>query len=226
MVARIGDRVGIEVCVLTAGGGASRVGNAKNGGEGGMRRMARAAIAGAALIAALGYTGALAPAGGLGPGAALAQEATARGKFRIGFQYYNRGLHVAAEKMLSEGLELDSENPEAHFYLAESLRKLGQFAEAVAHYRRSVELDPDGAKAEEARLIMEGVLEERAAIVAARAEEEGRMRDQAQAVMLEVEAEIGALSLRIDEIAGRLDRLVATLDARLGNLERELGTAP
>ena len=113
MVARIGDRVGIEVCVLTAGGGASRVGNAKNGGEGGMRRMARAAIAGAALIAALGYTGALAPAGGLGPGAALAQEATARGKFRIGFQYYNRGLHVAAAKMLSEGLELDSENPEA-----------------------------------------------------------------------------------------------------------------
>ena len=73
---------------------------------------------------------------------------------------------------------------------------------------------------------MEGVLEERAAIVAARAEEEGRMRDQAQAVMLEVEAEIGALSLRIDEIAGRLDRLLATLDARLGNLERELGTAP
>ena len=191
-----------------------------------MRRMARAAIAGAAVLAALGYTGALAPPGGLGPGAALAQEATARGKFRMGFQYHNRGLHVAAAKMLSEGLELDSENPDAHFYLAESLRNLGRFAEAVAQYRRSIELDPDGAKAEVARLIMDGVLDERAAIVAARAEQDARMRDQAKAVMLEVEAEIGTLSLRVDDLAGRLDRLVATLDARLGNLERELGIGP
>ena len=121
--------------------------------------------------------------------------------------------------MLGEGLELDAENPEAHFYLAESLRSLGRYAEAVAHYRRSVELDPDGAKADEARLIMEGVLDERAAIVAARAEEEERIRDQARAVMLEVEAEIVTLSQRVDELAGRLDRLVATLDSRLGNIE-------
>ena len=191
-----------------------------------MRRMALAAVAGVAAIAVLGYTGGLAPAAGWGAGAAFAQEATARGKFRTGFKYYNRGLYVAAAKLLSEGLDLDSENPEAHFLLAESLRNLGRFAELVAHYRRSVELDPDGGKSEEARLIMEGVLVEREAIVAERAEEDVRIRDQAKAVMLEVEAEIGTLSLRIDDLPGRLDRLVATLDARLGNLERELGIAP
>ena len=191
-----------------------------------MRAWARSAVIVAVLSAALGLAGALAPAGEIGAGAAYAQDATARGKFRIGFQYHNRGLHAAAVKMLSEGLELDSENPEAHFYLAESLRSLGEFAEAVSHYRRSVELDPDGAKAEEARLIMEGVLEERAAIAAARAEEEARMRDQAREVMLEVEAKIGALDVRLEDLGGRLDRLVATLDARLGNIERELGIAP
>ena len=185
----------------------------------------KAAVAGAAMALALGFAGA-GLEGGPGVGAAVAQETTARGKFRIGFQYHNRGLHAAAVRMLGEGLELDAENPEAHFYLAESLRSLGRYAEAVAHYRRSVELDPDGAKADEARLIMEGVLDERAAIVAARAEEEERIRDQARAVMLEVEAEIVTLSQRVDELAGRLDRLVATLDSRLGNIEHELGIAP
>ena len=184
----------------------------------------RAAIAGAAV--ALAVAGGPGPAGEWGAGAAYAQEATARGKFRIGFQYYDRGLHAAAVKIVREGLELDSENPEAHFLLAESLRSLGRFAEAVAHYRHYVELDPDGAKAEVARLIMEGVLEERAAIAAARAEEEARMRDQARAVMLEAEAEIGTLGVRLEDLAGRLDRLVATLDSRLGNIERELGIAP
>ena len=186
----------------------------------------RAAIAGAAVALTMALAGAPGPAGEWGAGAAYAQEATARGKFRIGFQYHNRGLHAAAVKLLSEGLDLDSENPEAHFYLAESLRSLGEFVRAVAHYRRSVELDPDGAKAEEARLIMEGVLEERAAIAAARAEEEARMRDQAREVMLEVEARIGALGVRLEDLAGRLDRLVATLDSRLGTIERELGIAP
>ena len=70
------------------------------------------------------------------------------------------------------------------------------------------------------------MLEERAAIAAARAEEEARMRDQARAVMLEAEAEIGTLGVRLEDLAGRLDRLVATLDSRLGNIERELGIAP
>ena len=162
----------------------------------------------------------------MGRGRGVRAGGDGAGKFRIGFQYHNRGLHAAAVKMLSEGLDLDSENPEAHFYLAESLRSLGEFVRAVAHYRRSVEPDPDGAKAEEARLIMEGLLEERAAIGAARAEEEARMRDQAREVMLEVEARIGALGVRLDDLAGRLDRLVATLDSRLGNIERELGIAP
>jgi tetratricopeptide (TPR) repeat protein len=187
----------------------------------------KAAIAGVLAALALTFFFVGTPLGlGLGAGTALAQDATARGKFRIGFQYHNRGLHAAAVRMLGEGLELDAENPEAHFYMAESLRSLGEYAEAVAHYRRSVELDPDGAKAEEARLIMEGVLDERAAITAKRAENDTRMRDQAREVMIEVEAKIGALGLRLDELAGRLDRLVATLDSRLGNLERELGIAP
>ncbi len=192
-----------------------------------MRRIGRAWPRGAVVATALALTLAFAPGpeGEWRAGEAYAQEATARGKFRMGFQYHNRGLHAAAVKMLGEGLELDSENAEAHFYLAESLRSLGEYAEAVAHYRRSVELDPDGAKAEEARLIMEGVLDERAAIAATRERNEARMRDQAREVMLEVETEIGELSIRLEDLAGRLDRLVATLDSRLGNIERELGIA-
>ena len=194
-----------------------------------MRRIGGARTRAAFALAALALTFVAAPGPGggeWGASAAYAQEATARGKFRMGLQFYNRGLHAAAVKMLREGLELDAENPEAHFLLAESLRSLGEYAEAVGHYRRAVELDPEGAKAEEARLIMEGVLDERAAIAGAQEKDEERMRDQAREVMLEVEAKIGALGIRLDDLAGRLDRLVATLDSRLGNIERELGIAP
>jgi tetratricopeptide (TPR) repeat protein len=49
-----------------------------------------------------------------------------------------RGEYLRAKDAVS----LDGDDPEAHFMLAESARKLGKLDEALVHYKKCLTLDP------------------------------------------------------------------------------------
>jgi Tfp pilus assembly protein PilF len=49
-----------------------------------------------------------------------------------------RGEYMRA----ADAVSIDADDPEAHFMLAESARKLGKLDEALTHYKKCLTLDP------------------------------------------------------------------------------------
>ncbi len=65
----------------------------------------------------------------------------------LGGRYLRQGEVERAEAKLERALELDDENADAHFYMAEVARRLGDPEKAEYHYRRAVRLDGENAGA-------------------------------------------------------------------------------
>lgn len=62
--------------------------------------------------------------------------------FTLGVLLNQAKDYTTAEKILSHGLELDSENPQAHYELAKTYWALGRWQEAEPHARAALERQP------------------------------------------------------------------------------------
>jgi len=69
----------------------------------------------------------------------------------VGKYYLQTRNWRAAQSRFESALVLDPENPEVYWGLAESERRLGNFAQARAHYLKLLDYDPDGPHGKEAR---------------------------------------------------------------------------
>lgn len=69
--------------------------------------------------------------------------------YNQGVSLLKRGDFATAQSRFESALEIREDFPEAHNNLAYSLRKQGEehFEEALSHYNRALELDPDLAEA-------------------------------------------------------------------------------
>lgn len=76
----------------------------------------------------------------------MSSEDVAIGKMYMQSENY-RGAYIR----FKEALNLNPENPDAAFGVAESARKLNQTQEAIENYKLCVDLDPDGPRAKAAR---------------------------------------------------------------------------
>jgi len=70
---------------------------------------------------------------------------------RQAFELFREGQFEAAVIRFNDGLEIDPANGLAHFYLAESLERLGRRAAALEHYRLVEALAPDSRESAIAR---------------------------------------------------------------------------
>jgi tetratricopeptide (TPR) repeat protein len=69
----------------------------------------------------------------------------------VGKYYLQTRNWRAAQSRFESAMVLDPENPEVYWGLAESERRLGNFAESRTHYLKLLEYDPDGPHGKEAR---------------------------------------------------------------------------
>jgi tetratricopeptide (TPR) repeat protein len=69
----------------------------------------------------------------------------------IGKMYMQSDNYRGAYIRFKEALNLNPENPDAAFGVAESARKLNQTQEAIENYKLCLDLDPDGPRAKAAR---------------------------------------------------------------------------
>lgn len=60
----------------------------------------------------------------------------------LGRAYFNSGQHDRSREVFERLLEIDPSSPYGHFALGQSLKRLGQTAEARTHLRLAVALDP------------------------------------------------------------------------------------
>lgn len=71
--------------------------------------------------------------------------------FSQAFSFYRGGNYRAAVKEFQYGLESDDSNLSANYYLAESLREMGQDEQAAEYYRRVTQIAPNSPEAMLAR---------------------------------------------------------------------------
>ncbi|TXG79974.1 MAG: tetratricopeptide repeat protein [Rhodocyclaceae bacterium] len=71
--------------------------------------------------------------------------------FAAGFELIKAGKLQAAVAKFLAGLKAEPNNGQAHFYLAEAYRGLQQNDKAKTHYQKSLEVDPFGAVAQDAK---------------------------------------------------------------------------
>lgn len=64
-----------------------------------------------------------------------------------GLIHNRQGDFEAAKKVLLDALSVNDQNPYAHNALGLTLRELGQFEQALSHYRSAITLDPKYARA-------------------------------------------------------------------------------
>lgn len=86
-------------------------------------------------------------------GLSAEQKASARQKFSIGFKLWQDGDLASAALAFAEGLEIDPANPQANFYLGDSLRRTNNRQKARAYLERAAALGadtPEGFKAKAA----------------------------------------------------------------------------
>jgi cytochrome c-type biogenesis protein CcmH/NrfG len=82
-------------------------------------------------------------------------QESAAGDVDVGKYYLQTRNWRAARSRFESALVLDPENPEVYWGLAESERRLGNFAEARAHYLKLLDYDPEGPHGKEARKALE-----------------------------------------------------------------------
>lgn len=75
----------------------------------------------------------------------------ARGYLTLGNMYLGSKTYDKAADAYRNGLQVEPTNPDMHLYLGKSLQQLGQESEAVAEYRRFLELCPNDPRAEDTR---------------------------------------------------------------------------
>jgi len=63
---------------------------------------------------------------------------------KVGKYYMDTGNSMGAYLRFKDAVDIDPENPEAHFYLAEAASKLNKHDEAISNYQICLNLDPDG----------------------------------------------------------------------------------
>jgi Flp pilus assembly protein TadD len=73
----------------------------------------------------------------------------------VGEINFKKGSYRGAEWRFREALDYKPDNPEAIFWLAKSIDKLGRSDEAQDAYRRYLQLRPNGTFAEKARNALE-----------------------------------------------------------------------
>ena len=114
-----------------------------------------AAIAGALAMAAAGYPTPLSAEslGGVSAGEIRLAQSSSRetALFSQAFSFFRGGNYRAAAKEFQFGLESDDDNVAANYYLAESLRQLGQNDQAEEYYRRVTQIAPNSPEAMLAR---------------------------------------------------------------------------
>ena len=81
----------------------------------------------------------------------LAQADSEEALFSQAFSFFRGGNYRAAAKEFQFGLESDGNNLAANYYLAESLRNLGQNEQATEYYQRVTQIGPNSAEAMLAR---------------------------------------------------------------------------
>lgn len=74
-----------------------------------------------------------------------------RADFAAGFELIKAGELQAAVAKFQTGLKVEPTNALAHFYLAEAYRGLQRIDEAKSHYQKSLDLDPSGPVAQDAK---------------------------------------------------------------------------
>ncbi len=80
--------------------------------------------------------------------------------FRQALTLFRDELFAGAARVLEQEVARDPRNAQAHFYLAESYRRLRRLPEATTHYRRVIDLAPRAPEAERARALLVGLEEE------------------------------------------------------------------
>jgi len=81
----------------------------------------------------------------------FAEASTAQQDFSQGFELIRAGRLKAAAAKFEHGLKMEPCNAQAHFYLAETYLGQKQNDAAEAHYQKSLELDPSGPMAQDAK---------------------------------------------------------------------------
>ncbi|MBD3609961.1 MAG: type IV pilus biogenesis/stability protein PilW [Gammaproteobacteria bacterium] len=73
-------------------------------------------------------------------------ETPSRINTELGLGYLRQGDYRRSMEKLKAALRYDAENPQAHHYIAELHRRLGDNGSAVKHYERAIELAPEDAR--------------------------------------------------------------------------------
>jgi tetratricopeptide (TPR) repeat protein len=79
------------------------------------------------------------------------RQESAANDLDVGKYYLDNKNWKAALSRFESASVLDPDNPEVYWYLAESQRHLGNFAEARANYQKVVDYDPDSRHGKDAR---------------------------------------------------------------------------
>jgi len=91
------------------------------------------------------------------PGLPAAQAAASQ-YFDLGTSYYQRGDYMAASAAFSWALRDTPNDANAHYYLANTLVKLGRMAEAQAHYGAAIRLSKDPQIKSYSQVALNGIL--------------------------------------------------------------------
>jgi tetratricopeptide (TPR) repeat protein len=77
------------------------------------------------------------------------QETANRGRTLLanGIAEYKRGNYTGAVDLLEQSVKIDSQQPDAYFYLGASCLELKNFARAQEYFKRAIQLKPDYAPA-------------------------------------------------------------------------------
>ena len=67
--------------------------------------------------------------------------------FSEALSLYQQGEYEGALERFDRGFEVDDSNASAHYYMAETLRKLGRLDQAGAHYQKVTQLGPNTVEA-------------------------------------------------------------------------------
>lgn len=95
-------------------------------------------------------------------GEVVAEDSSNAAAWRaLGVCYLEIRQPANALEALERSLSADPEQPDSHYVLGSACGTLGQLERAAACYRRTLELDPDHAKAEEFLVRTEALLESR-----------------------------------------------------------------
>ena len=77
----------------------------------------------------------------------LSEGASFMVRLAAGALFFRRGMYADAEVELREAVDLGDTSGEAHYYLGESLNRMGQVDEALRILSQAVDLNPDEGRA-------------------------------------------------------------------------------